>query len=101
MYPASFEYHTPTTLAEAIALLGRYGDEAKVISGSQSLIPLMKLRLAPGGAPDRCVAHARGPGQVRAAAGEAAHGRGSGRPDRRRPGAQSGNHRWKPPAPRS
>jgi len=46
MYPASFEYHTPTTLAEAIALLGRYGDEAKVISGSQSLIPLMKLRLA-------------------------------------------------------
>src|SRR6267378_1550902 len=46
MYPASFEYHTPTTLAEAIALLGRYGDEAKVLSGSQSLIPLMKLRLA-------------------------------------------------------
>ena len=46
MYPASFEYHTPATLAEAIALLGRYGDEAKVISGSQSLIPLMKLRLA-------------------------------------------------------
>jgi carbon-monoxide dehydrogenase medium subunit len=46
MYPASFEYHTPTTLAEAIALLGQYGDEAKVLSGSQSLIPLMKLRLA-------------------------------------------------------
>ena len=46
MYPASFEYHTPATLAEAIALLGRYGDEAKVLSGSQSLIPLMKLRLA-------------------------------------------------------
>src|ERR1700730_2265727 len=47
MYPASFEYHAPTTLAEAIALLGQYGDEAKVLSGSQSLIPLMKLRLAP------------------------------------------------------
>src|SRR5712664_1849103 len=46
MYPASFEYHAPTTIAEAIALLGRYGDEAKVLSGSQSLIPLMKLRLA-------------------------------------------------------
>jgi len=46
MYPASFEYHAPTTLAEAIALLGQYGDEAKVLSGSQSLIPLMKLRLA-------------------------------------------------------
>src|SRR5712671_925768 len=46
MYPASFEYYAPSTLAEAIALLGRYGDEAKVLSGSQSLIPLMKLRLA-------------------------------------------------------
>jgi len=49
MYPASFEYHAPTTLAEAIALLGQYGDEAKVLSGSQSLIPLMKLRLAQPG----------------------------------------------------
>src|SRR5689334_11265041 len=46
MYPASFEYHTPATLQEAIALLGKYGDDAKVLSGSQSLIPLMKLRLA-------------------------------------------------------
>src|SRR5881275_2442549 len=46
MYPASFEYYTPSTLAEAIELLGRFGDEAKVLSGSQSLIPLMKLRLA-------------------------------------------------------
>src|SRR6266446_1424550 len=46
MYPASFEYYTPSTLAEAIELLGRLGDEAKVLSGSQSLIPLMKLRLA-------------------------------------------------------
>src|ERR1700752_1851951 len=46
MYPASFEYHAPSTLAEAIELLGRFGDEAKVLSGSQSLIPLMKLRLA-------------------------------------------------------
>jgi len=46
MYPASFEYHAPATLQEAIALLGKYGDDAKVLSGSQSLIPLMKLRLA-------------------------------------------------------
>ena len=46
MYPASFEYHTPATLQEAIALLGKYGDDAKLLSGSQSLIPLMKLRLA-------------------------------------------------------
>src|SRR3989475_7856813 len=46
MYPASFEYHAPSTLQEAIALLGKYGDDAKLLSGSQSLIPLMKLRLA-------------------------------------------------------
>jgi aerobic carbon-monoxide dehydrogenase medium subunit len=46
MYAAPFEYHAPTTLSEAIALLGRYGDEAKVLAGSQSLVPLMKLRLA-------------------------------------------------------
>src|SRR3954468_17878354 len=46
MYPASFEYHAPATLQEAIALLGKYGDDAKLLSGSQSLIPLMKLRLA-------------------------------------------------------
>jgi carbon-monoxide dehydrogenase medium subunit len=46
MYSAPFEYHAPSTLSEAIALLGRYGDEAKVLAGSQSLVPLMKLRLA-------------------------------------------------------
>lgn len=46
MYAAPFEYHAPATLADAIALLGRYGEEAKVLAGSQSLVPLMKLRLA-------------------------------------------------------
>ena len=46
MYSAPFEYHAPATLSEALALLGRYGDEAKVLAGSQSLVPLMKLRLA-------------------------------------------------------
>jgi carbon-monoxide dehydrogenase medium subunit len=46
MYSAPFDYHAPATLSEAIALLGRYGDEAKVLAGSQSLVPLMKLRLA-------------------------------------------------------
>src|SRR3954466_14568061 len=46
MYPASFEYHAPETLAEALTLLGRLGEDAKILSGSQSLIPLMKLRLA-------------------------------------------------------
>ncbi len=46
MYAAPFEYHAPATLSEAISLLGRYGDDAKVLAGSQSLVPLMKLRLA-------------------------------------------------------
>jgi len=45
MYPAPFEYHVPTTVAEAVALLGRWQDDAKLIAGSQSLIPMMKLRL--------------------------------------------------------
>jgi carbon-monoxide dehydrogenase medium subunit len=46
MYPAPFEYHAPASVAEALSLLGKYGDEAKVIAGSMSLVPLMKLRLA-------------------------------------------------------
>src|SRR5881409_4498730 len=46
MIPAAFEYHTPSTIGEATALLAKLGDDAKVLSGGQSLIPLMKLRLA-------------------------------------------------------
>jgi aerobic carbon-monoxide dehydrogenase medium subunit len=46
MIPASFEYLRPKTLPEAIALLQQYGDDAKILSGGQSLIPMMKLRLA-------------------------------------------------------
>jgi len=46
MIPAAFEYHAPTSLGEATALLARLGEDAKVLSGGQSLIPLMKLRLA-------------------------------------------------------
>ena len=46
MIPAPFEYHVPTSVAEATALLVRYGEDAKVLSGGQSLIPMMKLRLA-------------------------------------------------------
>ena len=46
MIPASFDYHAPKTLAEAVGLLERYRDEAKVLSGGQSLLPLLKLRLA-------------------------------------------------------
>ncbi len=46
MYPAKFEYHAPTSIEEALSLLERHGDEAKVLAGGQSLIPLMKLRFA-------------------------------------------------------
>ena len=46
MIPATFEYHVPPSLVEATALLSRLGEDAKVLSGGQSLIPLMKLRLA-------------------------------------------------------
>ena len=47
MYPARFEYFAPTTVDEALELLGRYDDgEAKVLAGGMSLIPVMKLRIA-------------------------------------------------------
>jgi aerobic carbon-monoxide dehydrogenase medium subunit len=46
MYPGRFEYQAPATLEEAFTTLDRYGDEAKVLAGGQSLIPLMKLRFA-------------------------------------------------------
>lgn len=46
MIPGAFEYHAPTSIGEAIDLLVRFGEDAKVLSGGQSLIPLMKLRLA-------------------------------------------------------
>jgi carbon-monoxide dehydrogenase medium subunit len=45
MIPAPFDYHAPATLPEALALLVRFGDGAKVLSGGQSLLPLLKLRL--------------------------------------------------------
>ena len=43
MIPGSFDYHAPKTIAEAVALLGRYRDDAKVLSGGQSLLPLPSL----------------------------------------------------------
>jgi len=46
MIPAPFEYQAPKTLEEALRLLERHGDEAKVLAGGHSLLPLMKLRLA-------------------------------------------------------
>lgn len=45
MYPAAFEYHAPASVAEALGLLGRLED-AKVVAGGHSLVPMMKLRLA-------------------------------------------------------
>jgi len=44
--PAPFSYHRPKTIAEAIVLLNQHGDDGRVLAGGQSLIPMMKLRLA-------------------------------------------------------
>ena len=46
MYPASFEYHRAASVEEAVGLLTRYKDDAKLLAGGHSLIPMMKLRLA-------------------------------------------------------
>ena len=46
MIPGAFEYHAPRTIEEATGLLVKLGSDAKILSGGQSLIPLMKLRLA-------------------------------------------------------
>jgi carbon-monoxide dehydrogenase medium subunit len=46
MLPSSFEYHRADTLDEALSLLSTHGDDAKVLAGGQSLIPMMKLRFA-------------------------------------------------------
>jgi carbon-monoxide dehydrogenase medium subunit len=49
MIPAPFDYHAPQTLQEALDLLQRHRDDAKVLSGGQSLLPLLKLRLGAAG----------------------------------------------------
>jgi carbon-monoxide dehydrogenase medium subunit len=46
MYPRAFHYHRAGSLQEAVTMLSQLGDEAKVLAGGQSLIPLMKLRFA-------------------------------------------------------
>lgn len=46
MIPAAFDYVRPASVAEAVAALTEHGDEAKLLAGGHSLIPLMKLRLA-------------------------------------------------------
>jgi carbon-monoxide dehydrogenase medium subunit len=46
MFPAAFDYIAPASLDEAVSLLSQHGDDAKVLAGGQSLIPLLKLRFA-------------------------------------------------------
>ncbi|MEL6209950.1 MAG: FAD binding domain-containing protein, partial [Pseudomonadota bacterium] len=46
MIPAAFEYHRPKEMDEVLAILERYGDDARVMAGGHSLIPMMKLRMA-------------------------------------------------------
>jgi len=46
MIPGSFEYYAPTTLSDAVKFLGAHRDDVKILSGGQSLLPLMKMRLS-------------------------------------------------------
>lgn len=46
MIPARFEYHRPKDLPGVLAILEEYGDDARVMAGGHSLIPMMKLRMA-------------------------------------------------------
>src|SRR5205814_9965954 len=46
MYPRAFHYHRAASLKEAAVMLSQLGEEAKLLAGGQSLIPLMKLRFA-------------------------------------------------------
>jgi len=46
MIPGSFDYHSPSTLEDAIKLLDDFGEDAKILAGGHSLIPMMKWRLA-------------------------------------------------------
>ena len=46
MYPRAFAYHRAASYPEAVSLLNQWGEEAKLLAGGQSLIPLMKLRLS-------------------------------------------------------
>lgn len=46
MIPNNFDYFAPATIAEALALLDQHGEDCKILSGGQSLVPVLKLRLA-------------------------------------------------------
>ncbi|MEA3394760.1 MAG: xanthine dehydrogenase family protein subunit M [Pseudomonadota bacterium] len=50
MIPPTFAYHAPRSVGEAISLLSTLGDEAKLLAGGHSLLPMMKLRFAQPGA---------------------------------------------------
>ncbi len=52
MIPAAFDYVAPTTVAEALAALAEAGEDAKVLAGGQSLLPILRMRL---NAPDTVV----------------------------------------------
>ena len=45
MIPAPFEYLAPTSVEEAVAALSKYGDDAKILAGGQSLLPVLRMRL--------------------------------------------------------
>ncbi len=49
MIPREFEYHAPRTIPDALGLLAQFGDEAKLLAGGHSLLPMMKLRFAQPG----------------------------------------------------
>ncbi|MGW6346410.1 FAD binding domain-containing protein, partial [Streptomyces sp. NPDC055080] len=46
MIPAAFDYACPTSVEEAVRLLAEYGEEAKVLAGGQSLLPMLRRRAA-------------------------------------------------------
>jgi carbon-monoxide dehydrogenase medium subunit len=73
MYPAAFDYRAPTSLDEALSILKQKGEDAKVMAGGQSLIPLLKLRFS---RPELVVdlAHIQGLNTVKRADGHVAIG---------------------------
>ncbi len=46
MFPSHFDYHSPSSIDEVLALIAEHGDDAKVLAGGHSLLPMMKMRFA-------------------------------------------------------
>jgi aerobic carbon-monoxide dehydrogenase medium subunit len=44
MFPTQFEYHRAATVKDAISMLKQFGDDARILAGGHSLLPMMKLR---------------------------------------------------------